>query len=116
MKLKRFIPISSAEHRRSADVLPGEETNFTLSARKLRKDKPLSRHIVDDLEQGVTSRPSVPSCFEESDELGVVDPDCDIRSSTWDRLANEFNPETISRKNAPKEPIPDPTPNPNPTE
>ena len=61
-------------------------------------DKPLMRQVVSDLENGVTSRPSVPACFEDDTELGTVDRDCDIRNSRWDELSAVYNPDTIRSK------------------
>ena len=69
------------------------------SRKNIVTDKPLMRQVVSDLENGVTSRPSVPACFEDETELGTVDRDCDIRNSRWDELSAVYNPDTI-RSNA----------------
>lgn len=52
-------------------------------------DIPLMRQVVNDMEYNVGSRPTIPSCFEESTELGKVDKLTDIRVSNWDMLAEQ---------------------------
>lgn len=54
-------------------------------------DLPLNRQILNDLEYGVSSRPSVPACFDDDDSLaaGVVDDVTDMRYSPWDSAARK---------------------------
>ena len=61
----------------------------TLPIREIVVDIPLMRQVVNDMEYNVGSRPTIPSCFEESAELGKVDKLTDIRVSNWDMLAEQ---------------------------
>lgn len=81
---------------------------------KITRDIPLMRQVVNDLEYGVTSRPSTPACFEEDNELGAVDPMCDIRHSQWDTISDSLQPKFNSTKVT--EPAPEPAPEPAATE
>lgn len=54
-------------------------------------DLPLNRQILNDLEYGVSSRPSVPACFDDDDSLVscTVDDVTDMRYSPWDSAAQK---------------------------
>lgn len=54
-------------------------------------DLPLNRQILNDLEYGVSSRPSIPACFDDDDSLssGSVDDVTDMRYSPWDFAAQK---------------------------
>lgn len=52
---------------------------------------PLNRQILNDLEYGVSSRPSIPACFDDDDAVssGSVDDVTDMRYSPWDSAAQK---------------------------
>lgn len=85
-----FVHKNPAYVKRNDDVADAQKNIVT--------DRPLMQQIVNDLENGVTNRPSTPACFEDENELGVVDRDCDIRNSRWDELSAVYNPDVIRSK------------------
>lgn len=64
------------------------------SVTDLRLDKTLNEIIVDDLEYGVGGRPSLPSCFDDDDEVlsGNVDYRADIKYNAWDVMSAKCVP------------------------
>lgn len=86
------------------DLADAHRTNITTGIS-------LMKEIRNDMEYGAGHRPSLPACFEDSEELGHVDPMTDIRVSKWDIMADECS----ILKRTP-EPEPEPEPEPTPTE
>lgn len=62
------------------------------------QDIPLSRQIVSDLEYGVGNRPTLPSCFDDDEDVrsGKVDYAVDLRYSQWDALSDVCNPVNLT--------------------
>lgn len=103
----RRLSLSRAVLREDVEVVPIPEVVI---------DIPLMRQVVNDMEYNVGSRPTLPSCFEESSELGVVDSFADIRVSNWDRLAQECSYSRVKQESIEVDKQPDITTEPAPTE
>lgn len=74
---------------RRYDTSVKREDVESLPIQEIVIDIPLMRQVINDMEYNVGSRPTIPSCFEESTELGKVDKLTDIRVSNWDMLAEQ---------------------------
>lgn len=86
-----------------------DKNKFDSTSVDIKMDMPLMAQIRNDLEYGVGNRPSVPSCWEDAEELGHVDPNADIRVSKWDQMSDACS--MSKRTPEPElEPEPDPTP------
>lgn len=97
--------INTIRPRRFKSLVVVDEVLYESDHADIVTDVSLSHQIVSDLEYGVGSRPSVPACFDDDEEIeqGVVDPATDIRVSKWDLIADQCSPSRVTPVSSKKE-------------
>lgn len=102
-------------HRRVAPLVIRDKELYDSVAASIEQDNILNRQIVLDMEYGVGGRPSIPSCWDEGEDLEnmVIDDVTDMRYSPWDRMADicRVRP-VVTTVGTDPEPTPDPIPDP----
>ena len=92
------VCINTIHYRRPKSLVVIDQPLLEAGLANLTSDDTLAHQIVSDLEYGVGSRPSVPACFDDEEEIeqGIVDPATDVRVSQWDMIAEQCSPSRIT--------------------